>query len=282
MLYGIHTFLERKKIMEQFFQTLISWATNTGIKVIIALILLFVSFKLINLFAKKISKRCEKKNLDKTIAKALIYASKIVLKCIVVIALIGYLGIDTSAITALIASLGLCVGLAVNGTVSNLAGGVLILVTRPFKADDYIEAQGVSGTVVDILITHTKIVTPDNKVIHIPNGPLSNGNVINYSEKDTRRVDLVFTFDCTTDIEKAKALVNEVFAADERILKDPAPFVRVGGKGDAGLELTARAWVNTADYWAVYFDSFEAVKTTFDASGISFTANQLEIKIKKD
>ena len=268
--------------MEQFVQNLISWATNTGIKIIIALILWFISFKLINFFAKKISKRCQKKNIDKTITKTLIYASKILLKCVVVVALIGYLGIDTSAITALIASFGICIGLAVNGTVSNLAGGVLILITRPFKVDDYIEAQGVSGTVADILITHTKVVTPDNKVIHIPNGPLSNGNVINYSEKDTRRVDLVFTFDCTTDIEKAKALVNSVFVADERILKDPAPFVRVGGKGDAGLELTARAWVNSADYWAVYFDSFEAVKTTFDENGIAFSANQLEVKIKKD
>ena len=268
--------------MENFLNTLVSWATTTGIKIVIALVLLFISFKLINFFAKKIGKACEKKNLDKTITKALLYASKLVLKCIVVVALIGYLGIDTSAITALIASFGVCIGLAVNGTVSNLAGGVLILVTRPFRVDDFIEAQGVSGTVVDIRITHTKLNTPDNKVIYLPNGALSNGNITNYSEKDTRRVDLEFTFDCSTDIEKAKSLVADVFAANEMILKDPAPFVRVGGKGDAGLKLTARAWVNSADYWTVYFDAFEAVKATFDANGIAFSANQLEVKIKKD
>lgn len=268
--------------MNEFLSILLNWATTTGIKIIIALILLLVSFKLVNFFAKRIGKICEKKQVDKTITKVLLYVSKIVLKCVIVIALIGYLGIDTSAITALIASFGVCIGLAVNGTVSNLAGGVLILVTRPFKVDDYIEAQGVSGTVVDIHITHTKLNTPDNKVIYLPNGALSNGNITNYSEKDTRRVDLEFTFDCATDIEKAKSLVCDVFAANELVLKDPAPFVKVGGKGDAGLKLTARAWVKSEDYWTVYFDAFEAVKMTFDANGIAFSANQLEIKIKKD
>ncbi len=268
--------------MEQFFATLVNWATNTGIKIIIALVLLFISFKLINFFAKKIKKHCEKKELDKTITKALLYAVKLSLKCLIVVILIGYLGIDTSAITALIASFGVCIGLAVNGTVSNLAGGVLILVTRPFKVDDYIEAQGVSGTVDDIRITHTKLITPDNKVIYLPNGALSNGNIVNYSEKDIRRVDLEFTLDCASDMEKAKEIVNNVFASHELVLKDPACFVRFGGKGDAGLKLTARAWVNSSDYWTVYFDAFEAVKTKFDENGLAFSANQLEVKIKKD
>ena len=268
--------------MENFLNTLVSWATTTGIKIVIALILLFISFKLVNFFAKKIGKACDKKNLDKTITKALLYASKLLLKCIVVVALIGYLGIDTSAITALIASFGVCIGLAVNGTVSNLAGGVLILVTRPFKVDDFIEAQGVSGTVVDIRITHTKLNTPDNKVIYLPNGALSNGNITNYSEKDTRRVDLEFTFDCSTDIEKAKSLVADVFAANEMILKDPAPFVRVGGKGDAGLKLTARAWVNSADYWTVYFDVLENVKSVFEAAEIEVPYNRVNVHIENE
>ena len=268
--------------MQDFLNILVNWATTTGVKLIISLLLLLISFKLINFFAKKISKICEKKALDKTISKVLNYTFKLVLKCIAVVSLIGYLGIDTSAITALIASFGVCIGLAVNGTVSNLAGGVLILVTRPFKVDDYIDAQGVSGTVVDIRITHTKLNTPDNKVIYLPNGALSNGNITNYSEKDTRRVDFEFTIDCASDIEKAKALVNEVFASNELILKDPAPFVKFGAKGDAGLKLTARAWVNSADYWTVYFDAFEAVKHSFDANGLAFSANQIEVKIKKD
>lgn len=268
--------------MDQFFNTIVGWATTTGIKIIVALIVLFISFKLINFFAKKIAKTCQKKGLDKTITKTLLYASKIALKCVVVVALIGYLGIDTSAITALIASFGVCIGLAVNGTVSNLAGGVLILVTRPFKVDDYIDAQGVSGTVVDIHITHTKLNTPDNKVVYLPNGALSNGNIINYSEKDIRRVDLEFSLAYSADTEKAKQIVSEVFAANKLILTDPAPFVRLGGKNDSGLTLTARAWVNNADYWTVYFDAFEAVKAAFDANGLEFSVKQLEVKIKKD
>ena len=268
--------------MENFLNTLVSWATTTGIKIVIALILLFISFKLINFFAKKIGKACEKKNLDKTITKALLYASKLTLKCIVVVALIGYLGIDTSAITALIASFGVCIGLAVNGTVSNLAGGVLILVTRPFRVDDFIEAQGVSGTVVDIRITHTKLNTPDNKVIYLPNGALSNGNITNYSEKDTRRVDLEFTFDCSTDIEKAKSLVADVFAANEMILKDPAPFVRMSEHGDSAIAITARVWVNSDDYWTVNFDVLEAVKKAFDENGIEIPFNQLDVHVKNN
>ena len=268
--------------MENFLNTLVSWATTTGIKIIIALILLFISFKLINFFTKRIGKTCEKKNLDKTITKALLYVSKLILKCIVVVALIGYLGIDTSAITALIASFGVCIGLAVNGTVSNLAGGVLILVTRPFKVDDFIEAQGVSGTVVDIHITHTKLNTPDNKVIYLPNGALSNGNIINYSEKDTRRVDLEFTFDCSTDIEKAKALVLGVFTANDMILKDPAPFIRMTEMADSSLNFTIRVWVNSADYWDVKFDLNESIVAALAQNKVEIPFPQLDVHIKND
>ena len=162
--------------------SVISWSVNVGIKLIIAVILMFVSFKLINLICRKIEKRGEKAHADKTILRTGVYILKLVTKCIVTVCLIGYLGIDTSAITALIASFGLCIGLAVNGALSNLAGGVLIIVTRPFRVDDFIEAQGVMGTVEGIQLTHTTIVTPDNKVVHIPNGALSSGNIVNFQE----------------------------------------------------------------------------------------------------
>ena len=165
---------------------IVAWATNTGLKLLIALILMCVSFKLINWIAKRVVKSGDKKDLDKTIVKTLSYLIKIGGKVIVTVCLIAYVGIDTSAITAVIASLGVCIGLAVNGAVSNIAGGVLILITRPFRVDDFIEAQGISGTVTDIYLVSTKIVTGDNKVVHIPNGSLINGNIINYSEKDTR------------------------------------------------------------------------------------------------
>ena len=175
--------------------TVISWCLQTGIKIIIALLIFIVSFRVINVLARKIENRLKKNDkFDKTIGRVLTYLIKIGAKIVVVICLIGYLGIDTSGLTALVTSLGVCAGLAVNGALSNLAGGILIIFTRPFKVDDYIEVDGaneISGTVEDIQIVCTKLRTPDNKVIYVPNGALSNSNIINYSEKDTRRVDFI-------------------------------------------------------------------------------------------
>jgi len=267
---------------ENFINTIVSWATNTGIKIVISVILLFISFKIINWVGKKILKAGEKRNTDKTVMKVLVYAIKLVLKCLVVVCLVGYLGFDTSGITALIASLGVCVGLAVNGALANLAGGVLILVTRPFKVDDFIEAQGVSGTVVDIHITSTKIVTGDNKVVYVPNGTLANGNIINYSERETRRVDLKFSIGYTADSEKAKNIVRNIIESHDLVLKDPACFVRMSAHGASAIEITARAWTNKGDYWTVYFDVLEAVKAEFDKNGIEIPFDQLDVHIKKD
>lgn len=268
--------------LKNLLNTLINWATNTGIKIIIALIIMFISFKLVNWIGKKIIKGGEKKHADKTIIKTLVYVSKILAKCIIVVCLIGYLGIDTSAITALIASFGVCIGLAVNGALSNLAGGVLILVTRPFKVDDFIEAQGVSGVVADIHITSTKIITGDNKVIYVPNGTLANGNIINYSEKDTRRVDLDFSVSYSSDTEKAKQIINDILMSHTLVLKDPAPFVRLSAHGENSIQIKCRAWTNNADYWAVYFDVLEAVKREFDKNGIEIPFNQLDVHIKNN
>ena len=262
--------------------TVVAWGLNTGIKIIIALVLLFISFKLINWVAKKIQKAGEKKNADKTVLKTLVYALKLTLKCLVVVCLIGYLGIDTSGITALIASFGVCIGLAVNGALSNLAGGVLILVTRPFKVDDFIEAQGVSGVVADIHITSTKIITGDNKVIYVPNGALANGNIINYSEKETRRVDLKFTIAYSADSDKAKGIIQGLLDSHELVLKDPAPFVRMSAHGASSIEITVRAWTNNGDYWTVYFDLMEGVKAEFDKNGIEIPFDQLDVHIKQD
>lgn len=268
--------------LKNVLNTIVAWATNTGIKIIIALVILLVSFKLINFIFKKIYNKGLKKNADKTVLKTAVYAAKLASKCIVAVCLIGYLGIDTSAITALIASLGVCVGLAVNGALSNLAGGMLILVTRPFKVDDYIDAQGVSGTVADIHIINTKIITPDNKVIYVPNGTLANGNIVNYSEKDVRRVDTVFAIAHTENVEKAKTIIQGIIDAHELILKDPESFVRVSELGDGSTSITVRAWTNTADYWTVYFDILEGVKAEFCKNGIEVPSKQLDVHIKNN
>lgn len=262
--------------------SIVSWATNTGIKIIIALIILLISFKVIKWICKKIEKTSDKKNIDKTIMKTVAYVVGITARVIVVVCLVGYLGIDTSAITALIASFGVCIGLAVNGALSNLAGGVLILVTRPFKVDDFIEAQGISGTVADIHITSTKIVTGDNKVVYVPNGSLANGNIINYSEKELRRVDLEFSIAYSADSDKAKTIISDILNSHELVLKEKDIFVKLAAHGPSAIQIKARAWTKNGDYWTVYFDVVEAVKKEFDKNGIEIPFDQLDVHIKKD
>ena len=266
--------------LENVLDIIISWATNTGLKLLIALVLMFVSFKLINWVAKKIIKSGEKKNLDKTIMKTISHLVKIGGKVIVTVCLVGYVGFDTSALTALIASFGVCIGLAVNGAVANIAGGVLILVNRPFKVDDFIEAQGVSGTVADIYLISTKVVTPDNKVVHIPNGSLANGNIINYSEKDLRRVDFCFSIAYDADYDKARSVIEDILKSHELVLDDPAPFVRMSKHAASSIDITARAWVKSGDYWTVNFDVLEKVKAEFDKNQIEIPFEQLDVHVK--
>ena len=262
--------------------TIVNWALNTGIKLIIAVILLFISFKIINWIGKKIEKSPEKGKMDKTIAKVLAYIFKLGMKIVVAICLVGYVGIDTSGLAALVTSFGVCIGLAVNGAVSNLAGGVVIILTRPFRVDDFIEAQGHSGVVENIHITCTRVRTGDNKVVYIPNGPLSSGTIVNYSEKATRRVDFTFSIGYGDDFEKAKKIITDICSAHELVLKDQPIFVRVAAHGASSIDLVTRVWVNSGDYWTVNFDIIEAVKTAFDKEGIEIPFNQLDVHVKKD
>ena len=267
--------------LEKFLDTVINWATTSGIRLVIALVVLFISFKLINFFSKKILSATEKKHLDKTISKTLAYIFKIGMKCLVAVCLVGFVGIDTSGITALITSLGVCAGLAVNGALSNLAGGVLIIITRPFKVDDFIEAQGYSGTVEEIRITNTKLVTADNKVVYIPNGALSSGNIVNYSEKDTRRVQHTFSISYSDDFSKAKNIITEICEQHELVLKDRAVTVRVSAHNASSIDIVTRVWVKSEDYWTVHFDLLESVKTAFDKEGIEIPFNQLDVHVKQ-
>ncbi len=262
--------------------SVVNWATTAGVKLIIALVLLFISFKVINFIGKRIEKSADKKNADKTIMRTIAYIVKLGLKVVVLVCLVGYVGINTSGLTALIASLGVCVGLAVNGALANLAGGVLIILTRPFRIDDFIEAQGFSGTVEDIHITNTKLRTTDNKVVYIPNGALSSGSVVNYSMNDTRRVDEVFSISYAADFNKAKQIITEIAEAHPLVLKEPGVFVRVSEHAASAINITSRVWVNSADYWTVKFDMLEAVKERFDAEGIEIPFNQMDVHIKND
>ncbi|MBR2695890.1 MAG: mechanosensitive ion channel family protein [Parasporobacterium sp.] len=269
--------------MQEFLNTIINWATHTGVKILIALIILFIAFKIINAVAKRFAKKFENNpKYDKTLTRTFLYAGKIVLKILVVICLIGYLGIETSGISALIASVGVAAGLAINGTLANLAGGVMILVTRPFKVDDLISAQGEEGIVEDIRICYTKIKTLDNKTVYLPNSALSTGTVINYTEKDLRRVDLEFSVG-GNDPVKVRELLLDVCNKEEKVLQSPEPFARVTDYGAGnGIRITMRAWCKTEEYWDTYFNLLDAVKETFDANNIVVPFDQLDVHIKND
>lgn len=274
--------MDWNQVLNNILNTVINWATTAGLRLIIALVLLFVSFKVINFVARRIEKSGDNGKLDKTLARTFAYIFRLGLKCLVAICLVGFVGIDTSGLAALVVSFGACIGLALNGALSNLAGGILIILTRPFRVDDFIEAQGHSGTVEDIHITTTKIRTGDNKVVYIPNGPLSSGTIVNYSVKDIRRVDFTFSIGYSDDFEKAKGIVMDILTSHELSLKDPEPMVRVSAHGASSIDLVARVWVKSADYWTVNFDVLEAVKAAFDKEGIEIPFNQLDVHVKNN
>lgn len=267
-------------------ETVLGWLTTTGIKILVALLVLIVAFTLINRISKQIEKRNRKqeetKHVDKTVYRTLGYIAKIGLKILVVLSLVAYLGIDTGAITALIASLGVGVGLAVNGTLSNLAGGMLLLFTRPFKDGDYIAANGYEGYVEDIFICNTKIRTNDNKIVYLPNGKLSTSEIVNYTEKNTRRVDLTYSISYADDFEKAEQIVKDVAAANPKILQETAPKARITAHSASSIDLFCPVWCKTEDYWDVLFDMNEQVKKAFDLNGISIPFNQMDVHVKND
>ena len=271
---------DAEKLLGTVADHLVSWCLNTGIKILIAVILLVVSFKIITVISRKIEKKGDSEKYDKTIMKTLAYIFGVAAKVVVAVGLVGYVGIDTSGITALIASLGVCFGLAVNGAVANIAGGVLIIVTRPFRVDDYIEAQGVSGTVEDIHMTCTKIRTPDNKTVFIPNGSLANGNITNYSLKDTRRIDFTFSIGYSSDYDKAKEIITNLIDSGDAILKNPAAYVGMSKHNASSIDITVRIWVNSSDYAKANLYMLEGVKREFDANGIEIPFNQLDVHVK--
>ena len=274
--------MDVKQYFTDFLSTALGYLINASIRIVIAIALLILTFKIVNYLARKIEKIADEGRIDKTLARAFAYVFKLGVKAIIIICLIGFIGIDTSGFTALIVSLGAGIGLALNGALSNLAGGIIIILTRPIRVDDFIEAQGYSGTVEDIHVTNTKLRTPDNKVVYIPNGPLSSGTIVNYSVKDTRRLDFTFLISYKDDFESVKRMVTDVCASHSLVLLEPEPMVRVSSHGESGIEITARVWVKRENYWTVNYDILETVKAAFDKRGIEIPYPQLDIHLKKD
>ena len=266
------------EMVNEFIAKALNASIDLGGRILAALIIFIIGKILVNWANKLFAKMLEKRKVDASIQSFLKSIVNITLLVLLFLAVIGKLGIELTSFAALLASVGVAVGMALSGNLSNFAGGVIILVFRPYKVGDYIEAStGAAGTVTDIQIFHTVLTTPDNKLIFAPNGAMSSAVVTNYSRKDTRRVDFLFGVEYGTDFNEAKSIIMEVINKDSRILKDPAPFVELGALADSSVNITVRVWVNAADYWAVNFDMNKNVYATFNEKGISFPFPQLTV-----
>lgn len=246
---------------------------------ILAAIVIFVVGKFIVTWLNKLfAKLLERRNIEAGVQSFLKSMVNILLLLMLGIAVVSKLGIEITGFAALIASAGVTIGMALSGNLQNFAGGVIVLLFRPYKVGDYIESStGASGTVMEIQIFHTVLKTPDNKVIFAPNGNMSNSVVTNYSQESTRRVDLSFSMEYGEDYKRVEKVLKDLIAADSRILTTPEPFVRLGEMADSSVNITVRLWVNAADYWNVHFDMKEAVYTTFTKEGISIPYPQMVV-----
>ncbi len=247
-----------------------------GPKLLIACLILWVGFKLIRFLVKKIEKAFEKKNLDLSLRPFLISLISILLKVLLILTVIGYLGIEMTQFTAILASCGVAIGLALSGTLQNVAGGVVILVLRPFKVGDYIEAQGYEGTVKEIMIFTTTLVTVDNKVITIPNGALSGSSVINYSKMEDRRIDIKFNLAHGVDISQINPRLIEIAKQDKRIFSTPEPQVIVSIT-DLAINVDLRFWCKNADYWNIMGDIHTAVYNYLVSEKIALPHPKLDL-----
>jgi len=260
---------------------LIGLVETYGPKFVGAILVLIVGLWIIKAINKAVSRLLEKKDWDPSLEPFIRTLVSILLKVMLVISVMGMVGIQMTSFIAILASVGLAVGMALSGTLQNFAGGVMILVFKPFKVGDFIEAQGYMGTVFEIQIFNTILKTPDNKVIYIPNGGLSTGSVTNFSQEPTRRVDWSFGIAYGDNVEKARKVLLNLINADSRILKDPEPFIGLGELADSSVNLTVRVWVNAEDFWDVFFEMNENVYGDFEKEGLSIPFPQMDIHLDK-
>ena len=263
--------------LQIFLQQLIDWGVSAGGRIIGAVIIFVVGRFLISFLRKMLARLLAKRHVDASIQSFVKSLVNILLTILLIIAVIGKLGVETTSFAALLASAGVAIGMALSGNLQNFAGGLIVLLFRPFKVGDWIESQGVSGTVKEIQIFHTILTTGDNKVIYIPNGAMSSGVVTNYNTQTARRVEWIVGVDYGEDYDKVQQIVTDILAADKRILKDPAPFIALHALDASSVNVVARVWVNSADYWGVYFDINKAIYATFNEKGINFPFPQLTV-----
>ncbi len=256
-------------------------ALDFGINLLTAIVIFYVGRMVVRLITRGIRKVMDAQNVDPTLVTFVANLVNMILLVIVVIAAVGALGVQTTSFIAILGAAGLAVGLALQGSLSNFASGVLIIIFRPYKVGDFIEGAGIAGVVLEVQILTTILKTGDNKQIIVPNSQIMGGIITNYSANDTRRVDMVIGVSYDDDLDKTRSVLEELIAAEDRILDDPAPTIAVSELGDSSVNFVVRPWVNTADYWGVMFDLTEAIKKRFDKEGISFPFPQQDVHLYK-
>ena len=259
---------------------LIEFGSEYGLKLLGALIMWFIGSWVIKRINKLLIKAMDKVEYDESLEKFITSLIIGILKILLIVIILGNLGIETTSFAALLAAGGLAIGLSLQGSLSNFAGGVLILVLKPYKTGDFIETQGEMGTVKEIKIFTTMINTMDNKEVIIPNGAISNGNITNYSSEKYRRIDLVIGVSYNSDIKQTKDLLLKILTDNEKVIKEPAPQILLGELADSSVNFYVRPWVHSPDYWDVYFEVMEACKIELDKAGIEIPFPQMDIHKK--
>ena len=268
--------------VEQLLTKLLDWGIEVGKDLLGAIIIYIVGRFIIKQIGRLLSRILEKRKLEISVQTFLKSLVSILLNLILAFAIVSRLGVETTSFAALLASAGVAIGMALSGNLSNFAGGLIILVFKPFKVGDYIESPNASGTVREIQIFHTILVTVDNKVIYVPNGSLSSNAITNYNKQETRRAEWVFGVEYGEDFEKVREVLQRIIDADDRILKDPAPMIVLGALSASSVDIKVRVWTKSADYWNVYFDMNKIVYDTFNKEGIGFPFPQLTVHQAKD
>lgn len=270
--------------MEAVLDRLIDWGIDAGKNIIGAILIFIIGRFIIKQINRLVSKILKKRKLEVSVETFLKSLLSILLNLVLAFAIISKLGIETTSIAALLASAGVAVGMALSGNLSNFAGGLIILVFKPFKVGDYIDTEtaDVSGTVKEIQIFHTVLATLDNKIIYVPNGVLSSSAITNYSKQNMRRAEWIIGIEYGEDVDKVKGVLEELIEADTRILKDPAPLVALKALSASSVDIVVRAWAKSEDYWSVYFDMNKKIYDTFNRKGIGFPFPQLTVHQAKD
>jgi small conductance mechanosensitive channel len=266
-------------IMEEILDKIYQLLTVYGLKILAALAIFIVGRWVARIVRKLVQRVMNKGKVDPTLVTFTANLAYIGLLAFIVIAALGQLGIQTTSFIAVLGAAGLAVGLALQGSLSNFAAGFLLIIFRPFKVGDLIEGAGVFGVVEAIQIFTTQLKTADNKTVIVPNAKLTDDNIVNWTVKGTRRVDMVMGIGYEDDIDKARSLMADIIAADDRILKDPAPQISVSELADSSVNFVVRPWVKVEDYWGVYFDLTEKIKKSFDANGISIPFPQRDVHV---